>query len=165
MAFLLRIVTKPKWVAPEWMAAGEVPADALTDLRSNNNELSVWGVESDTSNLNTALVAAASGRSRLDKLDYALLDEAILSAIPIKCVGSEGNTPHHTANTTMHRDLIELTAQKVVHLAREMMPLTLVRVPQKQVKHLLLDALQSGALDRTRIEADLLSELETPIDR
>src|SRR5437588_6099649 len=123
MALLLRIVTKPKWVPPDWVAAGDVPADALSDLRANNNELSVWRVELDQSNLNAAIVAAASNRDRLDKLDYVLFDEAILPAIPIKCVRSEGNTPHVSANAEIHSDLIELTVRTIARLAHEMMPL------------------------------------------
>ena len=76
------------------MPAGEVPADALTDLRANNNELSVWSVESDHGNLNVVLAAVASHRDRLDKLDYTLIDEAILLPIPMECVKSEASTPH-----------------------------------------------------------------------
>jgi hypothetical protein len=161
MALLLRIITKPKWVAPDWMAAGDVPGDALTDLRTENNGLSVWGVEPDRSNLNTALAAVASNRKRLDKLDYTLLDEAVLPAIPIKCVRSEGITPHLAANAAMHRDLVEITVQKLAHLAHEMMTLERVRVTQRQVGVLLREALQSGAIDRTRIEPNLLMELES----
>lgn len=160
MALLLRIVSKPKWVAPDWMAAGDVPADALADLRAENNALSFWGVEVDRSNLDMALAAVASNRKRLDKLDYTLLDEAILPAIPIKHVRSEGNSPHAAANA-LHRDLIELTVQKVAHLAREMMPLERVRVTQRQIEILLRAALQSGAIERARIEPNLLGELES----
>ena len=160
MAFLLRIVTNPKWIAPEWMAPGDVPADALTDLRANNNELSVWSVELDRSNLDIALAAVASSRERLDKLDYTLLDEAILPEIPITCVGSEGDTPHLTANTAQHRALIELTVQKVAQLAHAMMPLSRGRVTETGVKRLLRDALQRGMLERARIKPKLLHELE-----
>jgi hypothetical protein len=161
MALLLRVITKPKWVAPDWMGAGDVPADALADLRADNNELSVWGIEPDRSNLTTALAAAASNRDRLDKLDYTLLDEAILPAIPIKCFRSEGSSPHPTANKTIHRDLAELTVKKIAHLAHEMMPLERVRVTRRQVEALLRDALQSGALERARIKPKLLNELES----
>jgi hypothetical protein len=98
MALLLRVVSKPKWVAPDWMPTGDVPADALTDLRADNNELSVWRVEPDQSDLNTALAAMAANRERLDKLDYALIDEAILPGITTKSVCSEGRSPHLAAN-------------------------------------------------------------------
>lgn len=61
MAHLLRSVTKPKWERPGWMAAGEIPADALTDLRADHNELSVWSVDPDNgTNLKMVLAALAS---------------------------------------------------------------------------------------------------------
>jgi hypothetical protein len=161
MAFLLRTVTKPKWVPPDWIAAGDVPADALTDLRTIDNELSVWRIEQDHSNLKMALAAVASNKDRLDKLDYTLFDEAILPAIPIQCITSEGGTPHAAANAAIHRDLTELTVKKVSDLAHEIMATNLVRVPEKDVKLLLREALQSGALDRARIKPKLLSDLES----
>jgi hypothetical protein len=161
MALLLRVVTKPKWIAPAWMASGDVPADALTDLRADKNELSVWGVEADRSNLNMALTAVASNRKRLDKLDYMLLDEAVLSAIPVKCIRSEGVTPCTAANSQIHRDLVELTVQKVADLAHRMMPLARVRVTEREVGALLRQALQNGVIDRARVEPKLLDELES----
>ena len=159
MAFLLRIVTNPKWVPPSWMPAGEVPADALTDLRANSNELSVWRVESDHSNLNTALAAAASNRERLDKLDYTLLDETLLPSMSIKCVRSDGKSPHAIANDSMHRDLVELTVQKVAQLAYEMMPLARKRVTQTEVRKLLTDELQKGTLNPQKMDSTLLRQL------
>jgi hypothetical protein len=142
------------------MAAEDVPADALTDLRATNNELSVWRVQGDDANLQMVLTAVASSRKGLDKLDYTLLDEASLPAIPVRVERSEGKTPHVKANTSVHCDLVELTVQKVARLAHEMMPLTRVRVSEKTVKGLLLDALHTSALDRARLDPKLLAELE-----
>jgi hypothetical protein len=140
---------------------GDVPADALSDLRTEDNALSVWSVESDHRNLNVALAALASGRDRLDKLDYTLLDEATLQAIPITCIRSDGKTPHSSANKSIHRDLTELTVQKIGRLSLEMMPLRRMRVPQKEIKRLLQESLKTGALDRNLIGPKLLIELES----
>lgn len=76
------------------MPAGEIPAAALTDLRADSNALSFWRVEPDESNLSTVITALASNRDRLDKIDYALLDEAVLLNISIGCEETEGNTPY-----------------------------------------------------------------------
>lgn len=92
MPFLLRNLTKPKWVRPDWMDDADIPADALTDLRSDHNELSVWAVDPDGPDLNRALTAFASARSQLDKLDYALIDEDIATSISIMVNPSEAAT-------------------------------------------------------------------------
>jgi hypothetical protein len=144
------------------MAEADVPADVLTDLRTDHNALSVWRVQPDLANIDVALTALASNRQRLDKLDYTLLDEETLPAMQIRCVMSDGSTPYLVANTTAHRDLVELTVQKVARLAQEMIGLQRVRVPEKQVKRLLCDALERGVLDRSRIDPRLLVELELP---
>jgi hypothetical protein len=160
MSLLLRIITKPKWVRPDWIAPGDIPADALSDLRATNNELSVWSIELDQSNLNVVLVAAAANRDRLDKLDYTVFDEQLLPALEIKCAKSEGRTPYSSANIAMHRDLVELTVQKVASLAQVMMPLDHIRVTERQIRRMLLDAIQAGVLDRARILPKLLNDLE-----
>jgi hypothetical protein len=73
------------------MGAGDAPADALSDLRTENNALSVWIIESDHASLNMALAALASNREKFDKLDYTLIDEGILRSIPIAWVSSDGS--------------------------------------------------------------------------
>jgi hypothetical protein len=143
------------------MAMGDVPAEALTDLRADNNELSFWRVEYDHSDIDIVLAAVASARDRLDKLDYTLLDEALLAELSIKHTRAEGKTPHAYANQQSHTDLIELTVQKISQLAHRMMPLKRERVSEKHVTRVLVEALQNGALERTRIKEKLLSQLES----
>ena len=114
----------------------------------------------DRSNLEAAIVAAASSRERIDKLDYTLFVEEALIPLGIRCVKSDGGTPHPLANRTMHRDLVQLTVQNVVHLAGMMMPLERMRVSEKQIRLMLLKALRDGELERARIGPKLLADLE-----
>ena len=137
----------------------DVPADALTDLRSDNNELSVWAVGPDGPDLTRVLTAFASARNHLDKLDYALIDEDIAKSIPIMVNPSEAATPYSTANR-LHRSLCQLSVKKIAKLAEAIMALDKKRISEKQIKTMLVDALKSGALDRTRIDPKLLSQLE-----
>lgn len=157
MAFLLRTISKAKWIPPEWVPPGEVPASALSDLRAETNVLSLWRIEADRRNLTTVVTALASRRDRLDKLDYAIVAEAAVDAIPIVAVPVEGDTPHPTANRD-HRDLIELTARKVCRLAEELSP-ERARVSEKEVKTLLKEALGNGTIDRAMVKPTLLRDL------
>lgn len=165
MAFLLRKITKPKWYpdpALTWLAQGEVPADALSDLRTDRNELSVWSVDQQRANLDPIITALAAKLQKVEKVDYALFDDAVLPTIAIVTVKSEGDSPHATANANWHQDLIELTATKVTNLAGQLMTVDHVRVPRDRVKHLLLEALDTGAIPRDGIDEGLLNELEPP---
>jgi len=102
MALLLRTISNAKWVKDDWMVAGDVPADALSDLRTARNALSVWNVDPELENLNGVLTALASNRDQLDKVDYTLIDENLLPIIAIECVKSPANTPYSTLNAA-HR--------------------------------------------------------------
>lgn len=160
MALLLRVVSKPKWMRPEWMDTADVPADALADLKSGGNRLSVWRVEADKSNLHVVLTAVASNRERLDKLDYTLIDESLFSAINIAFVDADGVSAHTSANVALHRDLIQLTVARIAKLAEQMMPLERFRLSEKEVKRLLIAGLGSGELDQTKIDRRLLEQLK-----
>lgn len=165
MALLLRKVTPAKWKLPDWCPRGEVPSDALVDIRTTDNTLSFWVVASDNfEDLKMAVTAIVSGQKHLDKLDYALLDEACLPRISVSVDRtSEGRSPCRAANAS-HCDLTELTAQKSLLLAGEIMQLERKRIPESKVRRLLQEALQSGSLDRNLIDPGLLATIDaTPV--
>ena len=87
MALLLRALSNSnvKWESagfPEWLPNNELPSDLLKDLRTDNNQLSVWQVKEDKSNLDEVITAIASKRKTLkDNLDYALIKKEIIEKI------------------------------------------------------------------------------------
>jgi hypothetical protein len=96
---LLRKITKAKWLDPDWLPPGELPGDALVDLRTQNNELSVWRIEPDNRNLDDVIAALASNKTgHVDKFDYVLLDDAVVERLGIDCVKRDGDSPHGDAN-------------------------------------------------------------------
>jgi hypothetical protein len=160
---LLRKITKPKWYNTPWLPAGDVPADALVDLRTQKNELSVWRVEAGEANLNAVIAALASnGTDRVANLDYVLLEDEAVAALGIQCIKTDGDSPHQDANARWHCDLVELTATKVIRLAEEMKrhESEHKRLFPETVRSILLSALQAGALQRTAVTPKLLAELE-----
>jgi hypothetical protein len=160
---LLRKITKAKWYDAPWLPAGDVPADALVDLRTQKNELSVWRVERDEANLNAVIAALASNKTdRVANLDYVLLEDEVVAALGIQCVKTDGDSPHTDANARWHCDLIELTATKVVRLAEEMKRREAEhkRLLPNMVKSILVSALQAGELQRTEVTPKLLTALE-----
>lgn len=160
---LLRKITKAKWYDQSWLPQGEVPGDALVDLRTQKNELSVWRIEPGETNLNAVIAALASNKTdRLDNLDYVLVDEDVVGQLGIQSVLSEGDSPHPHANTHWHVDLVELSGSKVLALAHEMKRLQgeHKRVQPKVVREILKAALRGGELRRESLMPELLADLE-----
>lgn len=92
-------------------------ADALNDLRTSSNELSVWYIEDDESNLEHVITALAASGDTVANLDYALFDLQLITNSDIKIHQSPGITPDERVNALWHRDLIELSASKIMRLA------------------------------------------------
>ena len=134
MSLLLRIVRKSRWLGnPLWLAAGEMQADPLADLRTSSNSLSVWEVTDDRSNLEDIVVGIASSKDYLANVDYALFEESIVGGLGIQIELTPGTTPHARANP-WHRELVRLSARKLVDLAHLMMKkATLERVQENRV--------------------------------
>jgi hypothetical protein len=138
---------------------GEIQADPLGDLATGNNTLSVWQIEDDNSNLNQVIAALASNRDSISNLDYAMFDINLLTSTEIKIQTNRGGTPYETANT-WHRDLIELTATKLVRLAETMLVHShRERILQKDVLNLIKDAVQNGQIDKTKLRPGVISKL------
>ena len=57
--------------------------DAISDLRTSNNTLSVWLI-SYKSELNDILIALALSRNKIDKLSYVEIEEAFIDDLKIE---------------------------------------------------------------------------------
>lgn len=98
------------------MRQDEVQADALLDLRTSANELSVWRVGDEADCLSRATVALALQRQSLQEYDFGLFTEDAVRALDIELCNTEGNTADPEFNNR-HVDLVKLTARKVADLA------------------------------------------------
>jgi hypothetical protein len=119
-SFLIK-VTWGRWQTDEpWIPAGELQAAALFDLRFSNNKLSVWKIEDDKTNLDRVIAALAvnTGRKNIERVDYVLLDPKSIEDLAIRVGKSQGKTPDTVANDEWHFDLVELTAAKIVAIAK-----------------------------------------------
>lgn len=166
MPFLLRVIRKARWLAsPDipWLARGSLQADAIVDLKTSDNELSVWHIENDKSNLDQVVTAVASNRDQPSNLDYALLDASFLSKLGVTLEEAKGDTPVDRANSDWHRNMVKLTARKLVefaelvaqHAAKE-------RISEKRIRSLIQKAITVGAVDRGKIKPSLLEKIIPP---
>lgn len=160
MPFLLRKIAKAKWFNDaEWLCTDDIQADALVDLRTQANKLSVWYIEDDESNLQEVVVALGANYDKLDKLDYALVNQEILMEIGIKVLESEGDTRYKNGKQ-WHRDLIELTAEKILEVAKTIKKEKRIkRVNPKQLRNMLLAKVKSGELQEESLNTKLKDDI------
>lgn len=162
MPLLLRKIRKSRWYKNDsmpWLKENEIQADPLGDLVTSGNTLSVWLVEDDESNLEQVIVALASSCDNVSNLDYALINVDLLLNVGIKIEAKEGLTPYSRANP-WHRDLVELTTNKLFKLAEAMFVHSdRKRVAEKIVLNLIKDAVQDGQINRTKLSAGILRKL------
>jgi hypothetical protein len=160
--FLLRAIRKAKWYRnPDlpWLSEGELQADALYDLKTDNNILSVWHILDDHSNKEQIITALAATRQHPVQFDYFLLEEQYPRELNIKIVEIPGDSPDQGINS-WHRDLIELSAEKLMQLARAIqLHAQRERIPHSNVRRLLAQALLSGRHDptKTKLAAEALA--------
>ncbi len=124
MSLLLRKTRKSKWyknLDVPWLPEGELQADALGELITKNNELSFWHIEDNESNLDQVLIALLTTIDAPSNIDIALIDSNLVSEIGIKIESTKGDTKISYVNNNWHRNLIELTANKLMKLAQFIM--------------------------------------------
>lgn len=165
MPFILRTIRKNRWLQEnlDWLKEGDVPADPLGDLATTNNELSVWFVEDDKSNLEQILAAFAATRETSAHVDYALFDPQILEELGILNKRTKGGTPDPQANT-WHIDLYELSASKLVELTKALLLKSeRTRISQKEICQLVVTAINLGRIDQASLKPDLAAKINNLI--
>ena len=95
-------------------------------------------------------------------MDYALIDQQILPEIGIKIQESKGNSPDEYANALWHRNLVELSAPKLLQLARSIF----AKAEKKRVVHKTImknigQGVAKGELDRNKLKLGLINKLKT----
>lgn len=156
MAFLLRKIRKSKWYknpGASWLVEGDLQSDALDDLQTKDNQLSVYYINDDESNLGRVLAAMAANCNMLSNIDFALFDQATVSEINIKMRKTEGNLPDHHVSINWHQDLYELSASKRMALAMSIHSRSKIRrISHKQILALVAEAITSGKISRERLK-------------
>ena len=159
MPLLLRQIRKSRWYDDgglPWLPVGLLPADPLSDLNTKDNKLSVWHIEDDKSNLEQVVTALAVNRDQVSNLDCALFDQHPLSGINVRIEETKGNTKDKRANI-WHRELVELTAEKLLELARSIMrDGKRTRFSETRIRNLIQRAVESGIIDETKLKPNVL---------
>jgi hypothetical protein len=167
--FLLRKIRKAKWYRTEavpWLPNDQLQADALVDLATKGNKLSVYLVDDDHANLEQIVAALAANADYISDFDYALFNQNRLWDVDIKLESTQGDTPDSEVND-WHCDLIELSASSVIALANIILTDAMKkRFLSKRVFELLVSGVSSGQIDRTkvRLKPDIASRIDQSME-
>jgi hypothetical protein len=162
LALVLRKIRKSKWYRHDgvkWLTADGLQADALTDLRTEGNALSVFLIQDDKSDLNRVVAAIAASADHLSSFDYALFDESVIRDANLKVVNRPGATPDPIVNSSHHRDLIELTTESVLILVNAIRDAPRERKLPGEIRKLLANAISEGNLSIEKLTPHLRESL------
>lgn len=159
MPLALIRIAKAKWYRHSWLSREDVGADALTDLKTKGNTLSIWMIDDERSNLDQVVAALAAGRHKLGHFDYALLDYALLEGAGLAMKRYPGTTRDREAND-YHVDIVQLTARDIGQLAEWIAQSPdRTRVPEWEVGSLLDEAVAHGRIDGAEMDGTLVLDL------
>ena len=136
---------------------GDIQSDALLDLRTQDNALSVFRVD-EGAGIGRVVTALAATRENLSHLDYVVFDDAPLSSYGVRVVQRDGKTPDSEVNH-IHYDVVNLTVLKLVQVAQTVSRYKSERVPKTEVKSKLQQALENQWLDSEKLNNRLLNQL------
>jgi hypothetical protein len=113
----IRKIRGQKW-SPRysWLPEGDLEADAIQDLKTENNTISLFVIEDNRSNFDRVLAALAANCTNIANFDYALIDLDALKDSGYKFTEDPGETADKDVNK-WHLNMIELSLKKLTQLA------------------------------------------------
>jgi hypothetical protein len=164
LAWLLRKIHKSAWIdKPEWLVGNEAPAVVLHDFEADANDLSLWWIEEDRSNLDRVVAALAGNCEYLGIVDVVLFPTELVEAAACGALApTQGSCHDEHVASTWHRDLTQLSTHRVAELARVVYRdarSDFMRFPKAQTKRLLQAALEKSWLPSDRLLESLKKHL------
>lgn len=162
--YLLKFGKKRNWddLGLAWLPRGAIQADPATDLRISSGKLSVWWIEEDRSNIDLVILALASSRQHLEKIEFGLFEDTIPGQIGIKVAEEVGVSPVPSVNH-YHRNFIEMTTDQLTTLVNSIFfNISKSRKLKPEITKLLTSE-WGNKIDVGNVKPDLRSEIENEI--
>lgn len=168
MAFLVRKISRAKWVPKDDLAPSGIAADAVTaDLRTTGNTLSFWRCSStDKADIESAALALAAAADRPDRLDVVYLDEQVVRDKGLVTESTPGDTPVVSLRDH-HVDILKLDLERLGAVAR----LVAVahrsnhshRMTKNEVVELVAAAIREGLLRLEDLNGEMRAKVEAKV--
>jgi hypothetical protein len=158
MSYLVRKIAPAKWSSALSLEA--LSADALTaDLRTTNNTLSLWEIDSKDKLSDAVLALAISKKAKkIEKMDLVLIPKETILTKKFSIRTSPGDTFAERLSDT-HREVVDLKypslglfAQIIIELLSQNVPTTITK---NQVENIVKDAYNDKTIDISCLPEDM----------
>ena len=160
-----KIENKTWWSADreqheDWLPLDDLRADTFRDFRTTQNALSVFFLNDIAQQtIDRVVVACAAGRNSLHQVDYVVIAEDMVRALPVDIEEVPGKTLDSEVNA-WHRDLSRLTARRLLEMAVMLSTKgAFARRSQKEVGRLMNAAIDAGVFSRDSLDKELVQKL------
>ena len=144
------------WDRQNWLKASAAPADALNDLRTKQNLLSVFTIKNKEEGLTRVIGACALTRDHVAHFDFAIVSHRILKRLTIDVSDSSGATPDPEVNE-WHLDLVNLSGPKLASLAGKISREgQIIRYTKEEVKKSIKKSLDSGHINSSKLNNNMV---------
>lgn len=158
MDYIARKITRNKWDTDN-KTSNKIKADALGDIRTTLNTLSVWECESSREDLAEIALALAASFERLDKVDIIYVPKGKLENFEMK--RTLGETPVEGLRSR-HIDIIVPDIYSLCQVAEIFAEVyragQVVRFTEKQVKNIIQTAIDNHRLSKSDLNEKLGKE-------
>lgn len=134
--------------------------DAISDLRTKDNKISVWLADS-SEDINDAIVALALGRDNVSKMNYLILHEDKLAELEIEIANDQLGEVAGLVDKNLlqkHRNLIDIDYVRLGGLAQYMVDLAKIDSNQKVISRSDVKKLLEKYKSEHKIEPSLIGE-------
>lgn len=164
MSVLVRKIDLGRWREKEFYDRDEIAGDAITRcLTTSNNTLSVWKSEPEEEEINKAVLAFASKCSKLETLNFVLLNEKYLQDNSVDLEHQDVSIPYRE-QILNHMILCRITYDKLGTVARfilnEVKANREIRYVKGRLKKMLNDAISDGKLRLEDLDSRLQEKLK-----
>ena len=144
-----------------WLSNNELPSDALLNVKTQGNSLSIYILDDDGNDLDIILCAHASTRDHINPIDFAVIPDNILSEIGLETYDTQGQTLVSHVND-LHQDLVHISADKLVNMIKSTITYGCIcRLTPAKVKKLMKLYVDDGTIKIEQLKPSVQSKLSS----
>ena len=121
--------------------------------------MSVYEIDDEKSNLQDVIASLAAKRDDVQRLDYVLVEESLLTGEGIQFQKTDGDTPHKEVNEKYHLNVIELSGNKISVLGNKILNSKIESINRKKIKTIIAEFLGDGTFSEDDLKQSLIEDL------